>query len=123
MLEGLRNLSAKKPVKETVLNYLFNIYKRNARYRNLEFNLTKEQSDSLFQSPCQYCGLEFSMETKRRTGSETFPHNGIDRVDSNRNYDYDNCVPCCKLCNQFKHGRTKEEFLSWVKEVMSYHRS
>ena len=116
-------MSAKKPTNESVLNYLFTIYKRNAKYRKLEFNLTKEQTDELFQLPCVYCGLEYSMETERRWGSGKFKHNGIDRVDSSRNYDYDNCVPCCKLCNQFKHGRSKEEFLNWVKEVMSYHKS
>ena len=60
----------------------YNIYKKNAKKRNLAFNITKEEFYALTKQPCKYCG-------------DLQDYNGIDRVDSTLGYYIDNCVPCC----------------------------
>lgn len=40
----------------------------------------------------------------------TVPCCGIDRVDSNKQYTVDNCVPCCITCNVMKNALTLEQF-------------
>jgi hypothetical protein len=42
---------------------------------------------------------------------------GIDRVDSNKGYTIDNCVPCCKTCNLAKAELSQRDFLDWVRKV------
>ena len=87
-------------------------YKRNAKKRSLDFNLTDEELIELFSSPCEYCG-EFDSNTYN--GSYfTFRYNGIDRVDNTQGYFIDNCVSCCKICNHAKRDLTYEEFLEWI---------
>lgn len=47
-----------------------------------------EWKERFFDQPCAYCGSE--------------SNGGIDRVDNERGYDPDNCLPCCRLCNTIK---------------------
>ena len=44
-------------------------------------------------------------------------YNGIDRVDSNIGYIFENCVPCCKLCNMAKKEYPVEEFKEWIAKL------
>lgn len=74
----------------------YNIYKKNAKKRNLEFLLTKNQFYNLTAQPCCYCG-------------DLQGHNGIDRVDSSKGYTVDNCVSCCSRCNIMKMDLNKDE--------------
>ena len=41
--------------------------------------------------------------------------NGIDRINSDKGYTIDNCVPCCAQCNHMKLDYTTEEFLTKIK--------
>ena len=71
------------------------------RTRNKDFQLTKEQYDTLRQGNCTYCG---------RTCTETHT-NGIDRVDNTRGYILDNCISACYDCNAAKGTLNVEEFI------------
>lgn len=46
-------------------------------------------------------------------------HNGIDRIDSLRGYEPDNCAPCCPTCNIAKSNMGLDAFKAWVERV--YH--
>lgn len=46
--------------------------------------------------------------------------NGIDRVDNNKGYTLNNCVPCCKTCNQAKHRLSQEYFIEWVEKIYKH---
>lgn len=98
-------------------------YKRNAKSRNMPFDLTKEQLKELIRQDCYYCGnppLNMVRTFNGRNGNnihEPVPYNGIDRVDSSKGYNLDNCVTCCYLCNFAKQDRTVEQFLNWVKRI------
>ncbi len=74
-------------------------YRYKAKTRGLEFALSSDEFLLLTQSDCHYCGG---------------PGYGVDRVDSDRGYLLDNCVPCCSLCNRLKGAEDYDEFVAQV---------
>lgn len=88
------------------LNYRYKSYKNGAKNRKLEFNLTKDQLAEIINKPCSYCGQSKSL--------------GIDRFDSAKGYIKDNCLPCCKKCNQMKWNYRIEEFLTHVLKIIKH---
>lgn len=78
------------------------------------------------ESPCYYCGMEWSRELQDRRNetikdgliSDTVVRcNGIDRIDSNIGYTSENTVSCCKYCNTAKNTMTQEQFKEWIVRV------
>ncbi len=49
-----------------------------------------------------------------RHSNGDFVYNGIDRLDNALGYTLDNCVPCCKRCNQAKNNMGLKEFRAWL---------
>lgn len=94
--------------------HILSYYKRNAKMRNLSWELTEDRFTELIKSPCEYCGLE--PERRILRGKEIY-FNGIDRKDSSKNYTNDNVVSCCAQCNWAKNKFTLEEFTMWVSRV------
>ena len=82
-------------------------YRCKARAANRDFNLTIDQFHSITSKPCHYCGVS----SKKM---------GIDRKDSGQGYVLDNCVPCCKKCNQAKMNIPYEEFIGDIKRRYEY---
>lgn len=117
-----KGLKKRKQDKDTVANYLFNIYKRNAKNRNISWRLSKQEFNVLIFNPCFYCTKSHSMLTYPRGGlyREFIRHNGVDRLDSKEGYLSSNCAPCCKMCNKFKMARTLEDFKKWVVRVYEF---
>lgn len=109
---------------ESGFNSLFYIYKRNAKNRDLEFNLTREEFSGLTQQNCYYCGEEPKqvVGTKRNNKKDwaKYIYNGIDRVNNDKGYIIENCVPCCRKCNRAKDIMSIEEFYEWIKKLMEY---
>lgn len=89
-------------------------YKRNAKRRNINFNLSEEECLKLMQQSCYYCGREPFNVIKAKQSYGKFIFNGIDRVDNSKEYFIDNVVSCCKHCNSMKKDLSKEEFLDIV---------
>jgi hypothetical protein len=85
----------------------YNSYKRNAKRRNIEFNLTKEQFTQYWQLPCSYCGSK----VKRV---------GLDRINNNKGYDLDNVVPCCATCNYMKLDLTQKQFKNHIIKIYNH---
>ena len=112
---------------ESGFNILFYTYKRAAKRRNLEFNLTREQIKELTQQNCYYCGetpKQISINNSDKLigkGEEwsKYIYNGIDRKDNDKGYIIENCVPCCKICNRAKSVMFIEEFKNWIKKIYS----
>lgn len=93
-------------------------FKNKAAARKLEQKLTYAEWYNLSQLPCYFCGEEKSNTHKSfAVGGIDFRYNGIDRLDSEKGYTHDNCVPCCSTCNMAKRKLTEVEFLAWVKRV------
>ncbi len=103
-------------------NRLVGQYKCDAKRRNLQFELSKDQVFELTTKDCSYCGAppSKSMGSRAAKRAPVFIYNGIDRVDSTKNYTIDNVVTACKTCNFAKCRMPKDEFLAWVERVHSY---
>ncbi len=113
--------------------------KFNAKYRQLKFDLSKEDHKILISGHCYYCNLPplrhcspyledngiLKKGAKKNNVDINYAKstvifvNGIDRIDSNVGYILENCVPCCFPCNFAKSDRTQKEFIAWVKKI--YH--
>jgi 5-methylcytosine-specific restriction endonuclease McrA len=46
--------------------------------------------------------------------------NGIDRENNNLGYVIENCVPCCRHCNEMKMDRDTINFLEHVKKINNF---
>lgn len=106
---------------DAACNRLFRSYKRHAKDRNLEWNLTKEQFFKLTSGNCFYCDLEplqkvYSNSKKQKP----YIYNGIDRKNNKEGYYLENCVSCCSICNQAKLDLTLEEFKIWLKRISKH---
>jgi hypothetical protein len=104
-------------------NKVIRSYKNGAKARELEWDLTLLEIDSLIFSPCHYCGKQFSKVTYRKDRKTMFfmaavcIHNGIDRKDSNIGYIKDNCVSCCSTCNYAKRDMSYDAFVDWINRI------
>jgi hypothetical protein len=96
-------------------------YKRNAKVRGLDWQLTQDEFARLISDECWYCGDGPSSHIPKRDhtgayGIELF-HNGIDRLDNSIGYLIDNTVSCCTICNRAKGSMTVQEFTDWIRRV------
>lgn len=107
------------PNKGAYINQLFSTYKKGAKERSLEFNLTKDECRDLFEQNCHYCGSEPPIKKMTNLSGE-YAWNGIDRKDNNVGYTLENCVTCCKACNFAKVTLPYDDFLSLVKRIYEH---
>lgn len=100
--------------------------------------LPRDLWEIIASQPCHYCGkTDLRTTTPAHTGVNKDLYNppsqevleaynvyvnGIDRVDSDRGYEPDNCVSCCRHCNVMKNGYTRDEFFQQIKGVYEKHR-
>ena len=88
---------------------IFNIYRDDAIKKNKLFNLTEEDILLLVNNNCYYCG-ELSSNLLM----------GVNLRDSNKEYDRDNCVSCCKLCNYMKSDKWNDfDFLLIIEHILT----
>lgn len=105
------------PQNKGVINQIILGYKHHAKRRGFTWNLSFDDVSSIIRKPCHYCGKRNSNKKITKNCKDGFLYNGIDRVNSLKNYTIDNVVPCCDYCNKAKGNKTKQEFLSWVKRI------
>lgn len=99
------------------LNTIIRRYKLQAKQRDLEWNLTKDEAAYLFTKRCFYCDAEpINIET-----STKMKYNGIDRIDSSKGYCRSNCVACCVWCNRAKGDRTAAQFATWIENLYEFY--
>lgn len=106
-----------------VINSCFSSYKKSAKKRGLEFELTREQFSKMIFQNCEYCGATPKNSMTDRRGRRILPkYNGVDRVDNMRGYHIDNVVTCCRWCNEAKRAKTHSEFSEWIEGLIkNYH--
>lgn len=101
---------------------------RLGRKKYKEFNLTLSEFTNLIHSNCYYCGSEPTDDnlwnkSSSRKNDDLIKINGIDRIDSNKGYLIDNCVPCCKHCNKMKSDNESTEFLNHVYKIYNFQKT
>lgn len=99
-------------------NQLYLGYFNGAVARNKSFNLNIEDFYALTKMNCYYCNRK--PKQIRKTSIASYTYNGIDRIDNSKGYQIDNVVACCKICNFAKHSMSKEEFESWIKDLVNF---
>lgn len=117
-----RKISSKKG--QAGLTKLMQEYRFSAQKRGLSFGLDRENFKNIISNVCNYCGsspTQFRKNyiTKNKSTIEhgKFLFNGIDRIDSNEGYEYDNVVTCCKKCNYSKNDMSLNEFRQHIFKV------
>jgi hypothetical protein len=100
-----RNLLAKININQSFCSYI-----KEAKRRSIEFQLSKEIFCDIVKKTCHYCG-EINNEKQ---------FNGVDRIDSNKDYILENCVSCCSLCNYLKNKFSIDIFIKRVQHIVSY---
>jgi hypothetical protein len=87
----------------------YNVYKRSAEYKNLEFTITYDEYVDIVDKECHYCGI---IQDKG--------FNGIDRKNQTKGYVADNCVSCCQMCNYMKGSTIDEVFLKRAEHILTF---
>jgi hypothetical protein len=105
------------PDNRGVINQIILGYKRHARDRGFQYLLTFEKTKEVINQNCWYCGIPPSNIKITKNCIEGFSYNGIDRIDSSKDYTVENVVACCRLCNLAKRDMTIQEFYEWVLRI------
>jgi 5-methylcytosine-specific restriction endonuclease McrA len=90
-------------------------YKRGGKRR--KWLITEGEFFRLSQQDCHYCGEPPSQTRKGAGRGHDFTYNGLDRVDTTKEYTTQNVVTCCKRCNVAKNDISVAEFKVWVKKI------
>ena len=111
------------PTINAPINCIKGQYIRGAMERNFEWNLNDNEFKNLISQSCYYCGAapkQYKQDLRFNKSNIPFLRNGIDRLDSNKGYIIDNCVPCCENCNRMKMQLSENEFLTRVEKIYNY---
>jgi len=103
------------PGVSTSIDFLYRNYIKSAKIRSIDFELNIYDFIALTSSNCHYSKHPPSSLIIRAQGN--YAYNGIDRVDNDRGYTLDNCVPCCGQCNRAKKDMTYDEFIKWITTI------
>jgi hypothetical protein len=95
---------------------LFNKYKRQAKYRKLEFTLDYLMFCDITKSVCYYCG-QLPESYYFYKDKKPYLYNGIDRIDNSLGYIQENSVACCSCCNHMKGTQNKDDFLKKIEDI------
>jgi len=90
----------------------WNAFKKNYA----DGDLTFERFCKLTKEKCHYCQKPPS--NKRNYHGHVHIYNGLDRVDNSRGHDFDNVVPSCFHCNEWKRANTQENFLQHAEDIV-----
>lgn len=82
--------------------------KKGAKERSINYELTNEEYKNMINRKCFYCGIKENIS--------------IDRIDSKKNYTFDNTVPCCKMCNYLKGSLTINDFFDKIKNILVHNK-
>lgn len=108
------------PAGEAAGNVMFNSYIKQAKRKDREFLITKEQFDCITKQNCHYCGIPPSPYKKPNHYNGGYIGNGIDRKDNTVGYVIENCLPCCTVCNYMKRNMDYTDFINHLKRAGSY---
>lgn len=79
----------------------------SAKTRKINFAISDDEMLELYGAPCFYCGFEAKPNDSL----------GIDRLNADTGYTYDNSVACCKWCNYSKQTMDFDTFARHVERI------
>lgn len=124
---------------ESTLNEKYMVCRYTSKTRGLTFSLTIEEYKNIVEKQCYYCGAEpmpynrylkkdgtknksalTSQMTKKRIDNSWIKINTVDRLDSDKGYSIDNCVPACWPCNEAKMDSTVQDFIDRAYKIVAF---
>lgn len=106
-----RRRARRRAVRETLYTY-----RRRATANGQTFGLTPRDFERLLFRTCHYCGAPPS-NTWQRPKLPAVKYNGLDRQDNARGYELDNCVTCCRTCNELKRAVPLPIWRRWLRAI------
>ena len=103
---------------ESAFNKLLASYVKKAEKKHRLFLLTIDEFKTLTKGDCHYCGKPPS-NTWTQPGGQ-YIYNGVDRINSQGNYEQSNCVSCCWVCNFMKNDLSVEAFLNACYSILKH---
>ena len=100
---------------KTAISLIKGRYKAGAKRRGYKWEINNESFEKIVKQPCFYCGTNYG--SVKNINGYNFQYNGIDRIDSDKGYNLDNVVPCCRWCNQAKSTMSQSDFYNWVQKI------
>lgn len=86
-------------------------YLKNARIRKINFDIDFKIFKKLIMDDCYYCGLKRGKKL-----------NGIDRIDNNKHYTFDNIVTACGFCNKMKNTLNEATFILMCAHIAHFNK-
>lgn len=117
---SIRNMEFIQKHRHPPFQYLYKRLKTMSKDRlQREVNMTFEEFLEFTQiTSCHYCGYKIKWYPHHETAKKTTHSYNLDRKNSFKGYSKDNCVVCCKVCNNAKSNLlTYEEMLILGKEI------
>jgi hypothetical protein len=100
---------------------LYQRYQRDAKKRNIEFDLSFENFCNLVIQPCHYDNKLSDKLSKVNRSSSQIMYTGLDRKNNLLGYTLSNVVPCCTECNRMKSNiLSYEEMKIAMKAILEY---
>lgn len=92
---------------------------RQAELRGIEFSVTPQYLQSIFDGHCYFSNIKLKIGTYSRRNNKTDLGNAsLDRLDSNKGYIENNVVWVYKQINLMKHTLSSTEFLDLCKKIV-----
>lgn len=104
----LKGFSENQPVGDVMR--LFNKYSKSAAKRNIAWNLTPDELQTVFTGKCALTGWEISMAHGNQTAS-------LDRIDSTKPYTLENIQWVHTMVNMSKNKYPQDRFVQMCKAV------
>lgn len=119
------------PEREGGLSRVIISYKANARKRNIEWYLSREEVRTLTSQNCYYCNSKPNLVSRTSKTNMTieglkrseYLWNGLDRINNSLGYTMENTRPCCQICNWMKSDMAELDFLNHLNNVTNHLRN
>lgn len=112
----VRELGVRNVKKDVPFNTVWRAYHCSAKAKKRVFKLSRKDFRTLLSSPCFYCGAAPARESKSQAGNILL-YNGIDRINSKKGYEKENCVSCCTSCNFLKKDIPIVDFIHRIRLI------
>ena len=102
---------------DAMYNRLFSATKK--RKKKINVKITKEEFINISIQNCFYCGAKPAIEPRWHK-NRNIKRNTIDRIDSQKDYEIENCVAACFQCNFAKMDYDIEEFKKHILNIYNF---
>jgi hypothetical protein len=110
----------KYPSSKYFLGSLIQRWKESASKRKIEWDITKDQLDNLWEKQNGLCALTGQTMHLERSSDHKWSIVSLDRIDSAGIYDVDNCQLVISAVNLSKYTFSNKQYIDLCRKVMEY---